>query len=145
MERLEQWAAQKGYRIEPYGLDISSELIELARHRLPQWTSRLFIGNAIDWVPPLRFNFVRTGLEYVPRSRQSDLIRRLLEHVVAPHGRLIIGTCNEKRLSKEHHETSTAHRIRSWGWDIAGTMERPHWVDRRLVYRVFWIDSPFGY
>jgi 2-polyprenyl-3-methyl-5-hydroxy-6-metoxy-1,4-benzoquinol methylase len=48
MERLERWTAQKGYRLEPYGLDISPKLIGLARQRLPQWASRLFIGNAID-------------------------------------------------------------------------------------------------
>jgi SAM-dependent methyltransferase len=145
MESLARWSAAKAYRLEMYGLDISAELIAVARQRLPQWADRLFVGNAIDWEPPSRFDFVRTSLEYVPRHRQPDLIRRLLERAVAPGGRLVIGTCNEKRVVGQHHEASTAHLIQSWGWDIAGSSERPHWLDRRLVYRVFWIDSPSGH
>ena len=141
MECLEGWTEQKGYRIEPYGLDISPELIEVARQRLPQWASRLFIGNAIDWEPNRRFDFVRTSLEYVPRSRQSELIRRLLERMVAPRGRLIIGTCNEEKISGQHRRRSTAELLRSWGWNIAGNSERPHWLDERLVYRVLWIEA----
>ena len=79
LECLFDWVSAKGYRIEPYGLDFSPELIELARQRLPQWRERLFLGNAIDWNPPRRYDFVRTGLEYVPPKRQSDLIGRLLK------------------------------------------------------------------
>ena len=52
LECLFDWVSAKGYRIEPYGLDFSPELIELARQRLPQWRERLFLGNAIDWNPP---------------------------------------------------------------------------------------------
>jgi trans-aconitate methyltransferase len=145
MECLEGWTKQKGYRIKPYGLDISPELIDVARQRLPRWVSRLFIGNAIDWEPNRRFDFVRTSLEYVPRSRQSELIRRLLERMVAPMGRLIIGTCNEEKIPGQHHRRSTAELLRSWGWNIAGNSERQHWLDERLVYRVFWIEAPDGF
>ena len=67
MESLAQWSPAKGYRLEMYGLDISPELIAAARQRLPQWADRLFVGNAIDWEPPSRFDFVRTSFEYVPR------------------------------------------------------------------------------
>ena len=38
------WVTAKGHCIEPYGLDFSAELIELARQRLPHWQDRLFIG-----------------------------------------------------------------------------------------------------
>jgi hypothetical protein len=34
MECLERWTAQKGYRLERYGLDIWPELIGVARQRL---------------------------------------------------------------------------------------------------------------
>jgi 2-polyprenyl-3-methyl-5-hydroxy-6-metoxy-1,4-benzoquinol methylase len=141
MESIVRWSGERGYRLEPYGLDISPELIGVARQRLPAWADRLYVGNAIDWEPPLRFDFVRTGLEYVPRRRQPDLVRRLLERVVTPAGKLIIGTCNEKKNAREHHEASTAHRLQSWGWDIAGSSERPHRLDDRLVYRVFCVDA----
>ena len=97
METVRAWAAEKALAIEPYGLDLSPELAELARTRLPHWADRIFVGNALDWQPPRRFDFVRTGLEYVPPTRRGDLVAHLLDHVVAPGGRLIIGSFNEER------------------------------------------------
>jgi SAM-dependent methyltransferase len=141
IESLVRWSQESGCRLEPYGLDISPELIGVARQRLPAWAGRLYVGNAIDWEPALQFDFVRTGLEYVPRRRQPDLIRRLLERVVTPAGKLIIGTCHEKKIPAKNQEPSIADLLLSWGWKIAGSSERPHWQDERLVYRVFWIEA----
>jgi SAM-dependent methyltransferase len=143
LECLVGWVSAKRYRIEPYGLDFSADLLELARKRLPQWGHRLFLGNAIDWEPPRRYDFVRTGLEYVPPRRQAELIRRLLQHVVIPGGRLIIGTFNELKNRGEEpiREPSTEHRIISWGFKISGRTERPHFRDPALLYRVVWIDN----
>jgi SAM-dependent methyltransferase len=143
LECVVGWVSAKGYRVEPYGLDFSADLLELARKRLPQWTDRLFLGNAIDWEPPRRFAFVRTGLEYVPKHRQADLIRRLLENVVICGGRLIIGTFNEPKIRGEElsDEPSTEQQIVSWGFKISGGIERPHFHDPNLTYRVVWIDN----
>lgn len=140
METLAGWCRERGHAIEPYGLDIAPELAELARRRLPRWADRIFVGNAIDWVPPRRFDFVRTGLEYVPPARQRDLIERLLGDVVAPGGRLIIGVYNEER-DATRPGPAEEERVASWGWRIAGRAERPHLRDERLVYRVLWIDA----
>jgi hypothetical protein len=126
MECMAKWAP-----VEPYGLDISPELAELARRRLPAWADRIFVGNAIDWAPPMRFDYVRTGLEYVPRRRQRDLVARLLDEVVAR--RLIIGTYSEEA------EPVCERELASWGFAIAGRSERPH-RDPRLGYRVVWVD-----
>ena len=64
------WVAVKGHRIEPFGLDFSPELIELARRRLPQWEERLFIGNAIDWDPPRRtYNEAKVSSEDPAKER----------------------------------------------------------------------------
>jgi hypothetical protein len=72
MECTVAWLAEDGYRIEPYGLDILPELAALARRRLPRWADRIFVGNAFEWAPERPFDFVRTGLEYVPaRLRPS--------------------------------------------------------------------------
>src|SRR6266851_9999488 len=35
LESVVQWAGEDGHRLEPYGLDISEKLAELARQRLP--------------------------------------------------------------------------------------------------------------
>ena len=119
------------------------ELIELARKRVPQWSERLFVGNAIDWGPHRRYDFVRTGLEYVPPRRQADLIRRLLEHVVIPGGRRIIGIFNEPTTRGQDRagEVSTEQLIMSWGFRFSGRSEHPHFRGPSLVYRVVWIDN----
>ena len=130
MESMQRWVG-----VEPYGLDISPELAELARTRYPQWRERVFVGNALDWTPPQRFEAVRTGLEYVPVSRRRELVAHLLENAVAPGGRLIVGKFNEE-LDERRLEAEVA----SWGFVVAGRAEREHRVEPRLAYRVFWID-----
>jgi SAM-dependent methyltransferase len=156
METLVEWCRERGQRIEPYGLDISPELADLARRRLPHWADRIFTGNAIDWLPPesrgldmpqgvaqdvpQRFDFVRTGLEYVPPRRQRDLIERLLREIVAPGGRLIVGVYSEE-VDATRAGPSEEARVAAWGFRIACRTERPHLRDPRLVYRAFWIDA----
>ncbi|MBI2502638.1 MAG: class I SAM-dependent methyltransferase [Candidatus Latescibacteria bacterium] len=139
MECVQLWAGERGVRIEPYGLDIAPELAALARSRLPQWAERIWVGNAIAWVPPRRFDFVRTGLEYVPRRRQPNLVRRLLDEMVAPGGRLIIGSGSEEK-DQTRHGPSQEEEVASWGFGIAGSLRRPHHHDARLEYRVLWIE-----
>jgi SAM-dependent methyltransferase len=141
MECIQRWALARGWVVEPYGLDIAPELAALARRRLPHWAERIYVGNVINWEPPQRFDFVRTGLEYVPARRQRDLIDRLLREVVAPGGRLIIGTFNEEK-DETRREPSQEQLVAGWGFTIAGCAERPHYHDHRLVYRIFWIDKP---
>jgi SAM-dependent methyltransferase len=87
MESIVRWST---HRIEPYGLELAPAIANLARSRLRQWADRIFVGNALTWEPPRRFDFVRTELVYVPESRQQDLLARLLGDVVAPGGRLIV-------------------------------------------------------
>ena len=135
MESVQRWARQEGHEIEPYGLEISPELADLARRRLPRWADRIFVGNALGWQPPSRFAFVRTGLDYVPPPRRRDLVEHLLAHVVAPAGRLIVGVFNE-----EVERRALEEEVVSWGFAIAGRSERPK-DDPRLAYRVFWIDG----
>jgi SAM-dependent methyltransferase len=141
MECMEVWARHRGFTIEPYGLDISPELAGLARCRLPHWANRIYTGNAINWHPPRRFDFVHTGLEYVPHRRRRDLIEHLLRSVVAPAGRLIIGTTNEE-IDETRTEPSQEQEVADWGFVITGRSERPHPTDHRIVRRVIWIDAP---
>jgi len=72
MESVVAWAAEDGNHIEPYGLDISEKLAGLARRRLPKWPDRIFVGNALTWQPPTRFDFVRTEMVYVPHARRRE-------------------------------------------------------------------------
>jgi SAM-dependent methyltransferase len=135
MECVQRWARAQGRTLEPYGLDISPGLAVLARRRLPHWADRVHVGNAASWLPETRFDFVRTGLEYVSVRRRRDLIQHLLQYVVAPNGRLIIGSYSEERDRPSEEAT-----VASWGFTIAGSY-RQHHQDARPVYRVFWIDA----
>jgi SAM-dependent methyltransferase len=126
MESMAAWAG-----VEPYGLEISPELAELARRRLPQWADRIWIGNAADWEPPQRFDAIRAGLGYVPHPRRRDLVRRLLGFA----DRLVIGVFNEERETR-----ALEAEVASWGFAISGRAERPH-PHRRLAYRAFWLDA----
>jgi SAM-dependent methyltransferase len=126
MESMAEWSG-----VDPYGLEISPELAELARRRLPQWADRIWVGNALDWAPPRRFDVVRTGLDYVPRPRRRELVEHLLGHC----GRLVVGVHNEERGSP-----GLAAEVASWGFGIAGRSERRH-PHARLAYRAFWIDT----
>ncbi|MDP8904354.1 MAG: class I SAM-dependent methyltransferase [Chloroflexota bacterium] len=120
------------HRIEVFGLDIASELVALARSRLPEWNDRFFVANAVDWESPQPFTYIRTGLEYVPAARRRELFERLLHHCE----RLIIGVFNE-----QVDERPTERLVRSWGYSIAGRSERANRRKPAVDYRVFWVDS----
>lgn len=126
MESMARWAG-----VEPYGLDISPELAELARRRLPRWADRIWVGNALDWRPPRRFDVVRTAIDYVPDPRRQALV----EHVLSYAGRVVIGVFNEERDLRTQEQLVTG-----WGLEIAGRSERPH-THPRLAYKAFWIDA----
>jgi SAM-dependent methyltransferase len=126
MESMAEWAG-----VEPYGLEIAPELAEVARRRLPQWADRIWVGNALEWMPSRRFDTVRTGLDYVPRPRRRELVDHLLSYC----GRLVVGVFNEVRETRALEE-----EVASWGCAIAGRSEREH-PDHRIAYRAFWIDA----
>jgi hypothetical protein len=139
MESLRSWVAERGISLEPYGLDLSPALAELARQRLPHWAERIFVGNALDWQPPRRFDYVRTELVYVPPGREADLIEHLLAEVVAPGGRLVVCSYGSSRRPVPRTEDIAA-RLRGMGFAVAGAAagRAPNGVE---VTRVAWLDS----
>ena len=134
MASVESWGRDLGLAVEPYGVDISPRLAELARERYPQWRDRIWAVNADGWQPPTRFDHVRTGLEYVPRDRREGFVRHLADMVVAPGGRLIIGKTNEDR-----GEPGVADALRSWGWTDVHEVRRPH-SHPDVETSVVWLD-----
>jgi hypothetical protein len=119
-----------------YLMECVPEFVELARRRLPQWADRIWVGNAASWLPPLRFDAVRIGLEYVPEHRRAELVAHLLRKVVAAGGRLIVGPFTE-----EVEQRTTEDDLADWGHVIAGRSELPH-RDPRVVRRLVWVDVP---
>jgi Methyltransferase domain len=139
MESLVEWALERGFRIEPFGLDRSPRLAELARERLPRWSERIFQGDATQWAPPQRFDFVRTELVYATEDARPAYVRRLLDHIVAPAGRLIV--CGYGSASRNDPAAPVREMLGEWGFAVEGDA-----VGRNEqgfpVTRVAWIDGP---
>jgi SAM-dependent methyltransferase len=128
MESFPGWTT---YNVEPYGLDISPELVALARERLPRWADRIWVGNARTWQPPRRFTYIRTSLEYAPPDRR----RALVEHLLSWCDRLIVGVFNEQ--AGEH---ATEQTLRDSGFAVTSSTERDH-TEPSMRYRCLWIDA----
>jgi SAM-dependent methyltransferase len=90
LECLLSWTRERGIAVEAWGLDLSSRLVALARERLPGHEVRLDSGNSLEWAPPVRFDYVRTGLHYAPPGYESRHLRRLQSRFLAPGGRLLV-------------------------------------------------------
>lgn len=112
-------------------LDISPELVELARRRLPRWADRIWVGNAAEWMPSRRFDVARTGLDYVPSDRRRALVERLLSYC----DRVVIGVHNEARGGFGYEED-----VAAWGLSVAGRSTRPH-PHPQLEYKAFWLNA----
>jgi len=89
MESVERWGRERDIEVEPYGVDISWRIAALARHRLPHWRDRIFVGNAIDWDPPRRFDIVQIGIDEVPPRRRRELVERVRRDFLATNGKLV--------------------------------------------------------
>jgi len=139
MECLVEWCAARGCEIEPYGLDILPSMVDLARSRLPRWRDRIVFGDARTWMPPRRFDFVRTELMYAPDDEQERLVRHLLDAVVAPAGRLIVCAYGSRTRPDQRAEDLT-ERLDAWGHPVAGT--RIAAVGDRVTTWVGWIQLP---
>ena len=103
LECLRGWTKAKGLDMTLYGLDLSPALIKLARERL-SWVRdhRLTVGNALDWTPPLRFDYVRTSLEYVPRNWQRKYLTRLLDQFLTKDGVLLVAQYRSRKEDRSH-------------------------------------------
>jgi protein-L-isoaspartate O-methyltransferase len=94
IECLAIWARDRGVDLDVFGLELNSQLAAAAQRRLPALAHQIYTGNVVDWPPPRRFTYVRTGLEYVPTERAPALVSRLLDTFLEPGGRLLVGPIN---------------------------------------------------
>ncbi len=117
LECLMRWVSEQGITIVPYGLDMSEKLIHLAKQRLPQYASNLFIGNAWYWKPHLRFDFVRTEMNAIPQELQKEYVTRLLNRFVLSSGKLLI---SEYRSSQDDFSKEWIDEcLGEWGFNVA--------------------------
>jgi hypothetical protein len=139
MESVTAWCAERGLVIEPYGVDIAPELAGLARARLPHWADRIFEANAASWNPGLRFDVVRTGHDYVPRSKRAEMITHLVSKLLRPGGRLLVGPYTEER-DETRSGPSLEQDLATAGITFSGRLERPHPRDHRVIRRLIYLE-----
>jgi 2-polyprenyl-3-methyl-5-hydroxy-6-metoxy-1,4-benzoquinol methylase len=139
MESVVTWCAGRDVHIEPYGVDLAPGLVDLARRRLPRWADRIWVGNAIDWIPPdgRRFDYVHVLLDCVPNRRHGDLIRHHLAATVRPGGRLLV---SEYRADAAHGTRTAAQTLHSLGFPCSGQSTGDYRPGRPPAPAA-WVDS----
>ena len=140
MECVARWGDDAGFRLEPYGIDVSDKLVRLAKHRLPHWKNRIFAANALLWEPPTSFDFVRTELVYVPPPRRREYVERLLNHFLLSGGKLLVCSYGSSRPEGIRTE-DLVREFCDWGITIESLHETLCPQNRFVVTRVVCIAS----
>lgn len=137
-----RWTEERGLVLEPFGLDLSEKLIELAKRRLPRYANNFFVGNAMNWIPPQRFDFVRTELVYVPAESERDYARFIIENHLNPDGKLLVANYGEGLTLSEirkgifegsHPTTDIMARLKDLGLDPIGSKDGYDPVKNRKI------------
>jgi SAM-dependent methyltransferase len=143
METLVAWVAERGHRIEPYGLELSNRIAERARKRLPHWATRIWTGNVMKFEPPIRFDYVTALADAVPIQSRGELLIRLARLYLKPGGRLILSCyrpgaflLGEPALEAE----SAAQILRAEGFEPIGEAEVRDPATTKPKVRVAWVD-----
>jgi hypothetical protein len=125
MDCVRRWAGERGLSVEPYGVDIGRRLVELAQQRLPQWADRIWVGNALTWLPPdgRRFTYVHLLLDFVLPHRRADLLRHALDNLVEPGGRLLVSHYVHER------QPTAVDIVTGLGFRISGSSGDTAWID----------------
>ena len=145
METLTAWVAEKGHRVEPYGLDLSERIAERARERLPRWAARIWAGNVMEFEPPIRFDFVTALADSVPMERRSALVKRLAHVYVKPGGRVILSCYRPGAFlfgPAAREADSAAAILRDAGYAPLGDAEVRDPLTSAAKVRVAWTDVP---
>ena len=137
LECLGAWAAERGIVIEPHGIDLVPELVELARKRLPAALPNLVTANAFTWEPMRRYDYVHLLLEVAPPSRHREFLHRMLDSAVARGGRLIVSNYGSR--SKSEAPIDVAGYLSSLGFAVAGSAAASE-HDGFVLTRTAWVE-----
>jgi SAM-dependent methyltransferase len=117
-ECLVGWAAERGVRLTPQGIDIGPRLIAEAKGRLPAFADNFHVANGWDWQPGRRFRYVYTLSDCVPPEMLAEYVERLLDQLVEPGGRLIVGSYGSR--SRSTPPLPIGEMLASFGHTVAG-------------------------
>jgi 2-polyprenyl-3-methyl-5-hydroxy-6-metoxy-1,4-benzoquinol methylase len=132
-ESLHKWTKDSPIDIIYFGVDICEELINIAKERMPIFKENYFVGNIDNWIPPHKFDFVRTHeINYVPENKHKKFINNLIQNYVKSNGRLIIGPYSEPK-GQDELETYIQHL----GFKPTGYLKKKYGNNER---KVLWFD-----
>lgn len=117
-ECLVEWGAERGVRLTPHGIDIGERLIAEAKRRLPACADNFHVANGWDWRPGRRFRYVYTLSDCVPAHMLREYVGRLLDGLVEPGGRLIVGSYGSR--SRGTPPLPLGEMLASYGYAVAG-------------------------
>ena len=118
LECIFKWTAARNLNITPYGLDLSEKLTELAKQRLPKYQQNICTGNGWLWHNPVRFDYVRSEVVYVPEHLQRQYIERIIDTYLADAGKLLL---TEYRSRKDPaSEPWIDQTLKQWGFNVTG-------------------------
>jgi len=140
LESALKWAAEDGHRIDPFGLDHSAALAELAKARLNIGGERVFVAEAMTWEPLRRFDFVRTELVYVPGARRLEYVRRLADRFLESGGRLVVASYGTR--GGVPPAEPVGDWLRSSGFEVLGEAEGVDPWSHKILTRVAWLAAP---
>jgi len=130
LECILKWTSERGLTLIPYGLDLSEKLIELAKKRLPEYVDNFYVDNAWLWTSPMRFDYVRTEVIYVPEYLQKQHIERIIDSFLTYRGRLLVTEYRSKGDPVDKPWIDEA--LREWGFNITKQVSGFH-EDRELT------------
>ena len=126
LECVLKWTKERDIDISPYGLDISEELVKLAKERLPEYIDNIYSGNAWYWEPQEIYDYVRTELVYVPDHLQRQYIERILDEYLPENGKLLIALYGSIPVNEKRDDEI---KIKEWGYKISRHVSG-YWEDK---------------
>ena len=136
LECLLEWGSERALAITPFGIDYSAGLIALARERLPHFSDHFWVANAWGWTAPRHFQYVYSVFDCVPHAALGAFAEQLMDNVVAPGGRLILGAYGSR--SRREPPAPVDAMLTDLGYEVAGSTQagnpetaRFAWIDKR--------------
>ncbi len=132
---VREWAAARGHRLVPHGIDLGEELIDLARARHPDYADNFQAADAWTWQPRRQWTYVYSITHLAPDDLMANWIDRLWTWV-APSGRLILGSYGSR--SRRTSPADVDSVLIRCGFEVVGSStggEGP-------ITRFGWTDKP---
>jgi len=132
LECILKWTGERGLNIIPYGIDLSEKLVTLAWQRLPEYATNIVVGNGLYWKSPVRFDFVRTELGYVPENFQERYLKRIIDLYLSPRGKLLVAEYRSKCAPADEPWLDT----KLWHWGFSADKQVSGYFDNRELTRI---------